>query len=179
LYQNVIKILYCFCSCFRSQIQATVKTCAWRHWGLLSKIVYYVISSTYNIKEIEKLVSYGRILHFNKPCIMAASHAFRPLFFQYWSREQGRRPTHFKMTKNVKSLIIFARDCLRWSCLAVSGVQNLKFCPTLAIKLTWSWHDISINWPKVFCPPKWGNSSRTLRGVAFLTKLIFLLSFTY
>jgi hypothetical protein len=32
----------------------------------------------------------------------------------------GGRPTCFKMAKNVKSLIIFAHDFLRWSCLGVS-----------------------------------------------------------
>jgi hypothetical protein len=26
----------------------------------------------------------------------------------------GGRPTYFKMAKNVKSLIIFARDCRQW-----------------------------------------------------------------
>jgi hypothetical protein len=28
---------------------------------------------------------------------------------------------HREMAKNVKSLIIFARDCLKWSCLGVSS----------------------------------------------------------
>jgi hypothetical protein len=41
-------------------------------------------------------------------------------FFQHWSWGQGGGRRTLKWPKNVKSLIIFARDCLRWSCLGVS-----------------------------------------------------------
>jgi hypothetical protein len=50
---------------------------------------------------------------------MTEKRKFNPLFPTLIMRAGGR-PTYFKMAKNVKSLIIFARDCLRWSCLGVS-----------------------------------------------------------
>jgi hypothetical protein len=58
-------------------------------------------------------------------------------FSQHWSWGQGR-PTYFKMAKNVKSLIIFARDCLRWRCLGVS-------CPKFEI-LSNSSDQVDKNW---------------------------------
>ena len=50
---------------------------------------------------------------------MTEKRKFNPLF-PTLIMGAGGRPTYFKMAKNVKSLIIFARDCLRWSCLGVS-----------------------------------------------------------
>jgi hypothetical protein len=61
-------------------------------------------------------------------------HAPHPQFNVVWMTEKrkfnplfptlimgaGGRPTYFKTAKNVKSLIIFARYCLRWSCLGIS-----------------------------------------------------------
>jgi hypothetical protein len=50
---------------------------------------------------------------------MTEKRKFNPLF-PTLIMGAGGRPTYFKMAKNVKSLIIFARDCLRWGCLGVS-----------------------------------------------------------
>jgi hypothetical protein len=50
---------------------------------------------------------------------MTEKRKFNPLF-PTLNMGAGGRPTYFKMAKNVKSLIIFARDCLRWSCLGAS-----------------------------------------------------------
>jgi hypothetical protein len=93
----------------------------------------------------------------------------------------GGRPTYFKMGKNVKSLIIFARDCLRWSCLGVS-CPKFEILPNSSdqvdMQMTYFHH---LN--ECFLSPKYKNSARRLRGElgknkeAFLTNLIFLLSF--
>jgi hypothetical protein len=50
---------------------------------------------------------------------MTEKRKFNPLF-PTLIIGAGGRPTYPKMAKNVKSLIIFARDCLRWSSLGVS-----------------------------------------------------------
>jgi hypothetical protein len=50
---------------------------------------------------------------------MTEKRKFNPIF-PTLIMGAGGRPTYFKMAKNVKNLIIFARDCLRWSCLGVS-----------------------------------------------------------
>jgi hypothetical protein len=50
---------------------------------------------------------------------MIEKRKFNPLF-PTLIMGAGGRPTYFKMAKNVKSRIIFARDCLRWGCLGVS-----------------------------------------------------------
>jgi hypothetical protein len=65
---------------------------------------------------------------------MTEKRKFNPLFLTL-IMGAGGRPTYFKMVKNVKILIIFARDGLRWSCLGVT-VQNLKFFQTLAVNLS-------------------------------------------
>jgi hypothetical protein len=87
----------------------------------------------------------------------------------------GGRPMYFKMAKNVKILIIFARDCLRWGCLGVS-------CPKFEIlPKSRDQDDIfqSIN-RKIFVPQNveilQGGCARGEPGKnkeAFLTNLIF------
>jgi hypothetical protein len=44
---------------------------------------------------------------------MTEKRKFNPLFPTLFMGAGGR-PTYFKMAKNVKSLIIFARDCRQW-----------------------------------------------------------------
>ena len=89
----------------------------------------------------------------------------------------GGRQTYFKMAKNVKSLIIFARD---QSELELSGVSCPKYeilpnySDQVGVKLTY-FNQLT----EIFCPPKCRDSTRRLRGGlgknkgAFLTNLFF------
>jgi hypothetical protein len=56
----------------------------------------------------------------------------------------GGRPTYFKMAKTAWKVSLFLHAIVRDGAVWGLAVQNLKFCQTLAIKLTWNWHT-SIN----------------------------------
>ena len=106
-------------------------------------------------------------------CVNDWKEKIQPTFSNIDHGGRGR-PTYFKMAKNVKSLIIFARDCLSWSCLGVS-------CPKYEILPNYSDHvDVKLTYfNQFFCPPKCRDSTRSLRGGlgknkgAFLTNLFF------
>jgi hypothetical protein len=84
----------------------------------------------------------------------------------------GGRPTYFKMAKNVKSLIIFARDCLRWSCLGVS-CPKFEILPNSSdqvdMKFTY-FNQLTEN----VLSPKCRNSARSLGGGLGKNKEAFL-----
>jgi hypothetical protein len=44
-------------------------------------------------------------------CVDDWKEKIQPTFYNIDHGGRGGRPTYFKMAKNVKSLIIFARDC--------------------------------------------------------------------
>jgi hypothetical protein len=91
---------------------------------LLSKIVYYVISSTYIIKEIEKLVScvYGVIMHLgNVGRILEkrVKHSATPRILHsslVFSQHSPRALSHHKRTRLVFYFLI--KHVNAWSCRA-------------------------------------------------------------
>jgi hypothetical protein len=104
---------------------------------------------------------------------MTEKRKFNPLFPTLIMGAGGRQ-TYFKMAKNVKSLIIFARDCLSWSCLGVScpKYEILPNCSDqVDVKLTY-FNQLT----EIFCPPKCRDSTRRLRGGLGKNKGAFLMN---
>ena len=161
--KNFIKLLYCFCSFARLKIQATVKACAWRHWVhvrrisksiFLSKIVYYVISSTYIIKGIEKLVSciYGVTMHSGnvggilEKCV---KHSATPRVYTLLSYSLNITRVHYH-TINYTRLVFYFLNSTTWeNVLITSGTRNRSPGWFIDLELKrfhcFAWHFLKLN----------------------------------